>query len=221
MRTHGAQPFPAGTFVGGTQTIGSINRNQWAESCHTFSYANTNFRAAGTYTGRVTYTLSVAMTAVLKGTLVLMTALAVADVTPACAATYLVDDGASAPQESTALLRWRQAAPSRSNDNSLEGAMAVVVRLNLAPWINHSGRVFLALPEQGTTRSRCRGPRSAVFCPGGSYARQSHTGLCGTHYDPDSRRNSDATDRGRWQSPCPVRSGSSFTSRSTWTDISG
>ena len=54
----GAQPFPAGTFVGGTQTIGTINRNQWAESCHTFSYANTNFRAAGTYTGRVTYTLS-------------------------------------------------------------------------------------------------------------------------------------------------------------------
>ena len=54
----GAQPFPAGTFVGGLQTIGTISRNQWAESCHTFSYANTNVRAAGTYTGRVTYTLS-------------------------------------------------------------------------------------------------------------------------------------------------------------------
>jgi hypothetical protein len=54
----GAQPFPAGTFVGGLQTIGTISRNQWAESCHTFSYANTNMRAAGTYTGRVTYTLS-------------------------------------------------------------------------------------------------------------------------------------------------------------------
>lgn len=54
----GAQPFPAGTFVGGTQTIGTINRNQWAESCHTFSYVNSSFVAAGTYTGRVTYTLS-------------------------------------------------------------------------------------------------------------------------------------------------------------------
>lgn len=53
-----SQPFPAGTFVGGTQTIGSIARNQWAESCHTFSYANQNVVAAGTYTGRVTYTLS-------------------------------------------------------------------------------------------------------------------------------------------------------------------
>ena len=54
----GAQPFPAGTFVGGAQTIGSINRNQWAESCHTFRYANTAVFASGTYTGRVTYTLS-------------------------------------------------------------------------------------------------------------------------------------------------------------------
>jgi hypothetical protein len=54
----GAQPFPAGTFNGATQTIGSIVRNQWAESCHTFRYANSNFVASGTYTGRVVYTLS-------------------------------------------------------------------------------------------------------------------------------------------------------------------
>ncbi len=54
----GGQPFPAGTFVGGTQTIGTINRNQWAESCHTFRYANSGFVASGSYTGRVTYTLS-------------------------------------------------------------------------------------------------------------------------------------------------------------------
>ncbi len=54
----GTQPFPAGTFASGTQTIGSISRNQWAESCHTFSYANSSFVAAGTYSGRVTYTLS-------------------------------------------------------------------------------------------------------------------------------------------------------------------
>lgn len=54
----GAQPFPAGTFTGGAQTLGTIARNQWAESCHTFSYANSATRAAGTYTGRVTYTLT-------------------------------------------------------------------------------------------------------------------------------------------------------------------
>lgn len=54
----GAQPFPAGTFTGAVQTIGTIARNQWAESCHTFSYANAAVRPAGTYTGRVTYTLT-------------------------------------------------------------------------------------------------------------------------------------------------------------------
>jgi hypothetical protein len=55
----GAQPFPAGTFVGGsTQTIGTIDRNQWAESCLTFSYANTAVVQGGTYSGTVVYTLS-------------------------------------------------------------------------------------------------------------------------------------------------------------------
>lgn len=53
-----AQPFPAGTFAPGVQAVGSIARNQWAESCHTFSYANTNVVASGTYTGRVTYTVA-------------------------------------------------------------------------------------------------------------------------------------------------------------------
>lgn len=55
----GAQPFPSGAFTGGTQTLASFPVNTWRESCHTFSYANANPAAAGTYTGRVTYTLSV------------------------------------------------------------------------------------------------------------------------------------------------------------------
>ena len=55
----GAQPFPAGTFTGGTQTLASFPVNTWRESCHRFSYANSSVVAAGTYNGRVTYTLSV------------------------------------------------------------------------------------------------------------------------------------------------------------------
>lgn len=55
----GAQPFPSGTFTGsGSQSIGSISRNQWAESCMTFSYLNTTVPGAGTFTGTVTYTLT-------------------------------------------------------------------------------------------------------------------------------------------------------------------
>ena len=55
----GAQPFPSGAFTGGTQTLASFPVNTWRESCHTFSYANANRVAAGTYSGQVTYTLSV------------------------------------------------------------------------------------------------------------------------------------------------------------------
>ena len=55
----GSQPFPAGTFsAGAVQTVGTIAQNHWAESCWTFSYGNTTFPAAGTYTGRVLYTLT-------------------------------------------------------------------------------------------------------------------------------------------------------------------
>jgi len=50
--------FPNGTFTGGTQTLGTFPANTWKEQCMTFSYANTVVPAAGTYTGRATYTLS-------------------------------------------------------------------------------------------------------------------------------------------------------------------
>ena len=51
--------FPGGTFVnGGIQNLGSVGLNRWAESCWTFSYANSRIPAVGTYTGRVLYTLT-------------------------------------------------------------------------------------------------------------------------------------------------------------------
>ncbi|MGH8031643.1 MAG: hypothetical protein ACREO8_04575 [Luteimonas sp.] len=55
----GAQPFPAGAFSGGVQMLASFPVNTFRESCHTFSYANSAIVASGTYTGRVTYTLTV------------------------------------------------------------------------------------------------------------------------------------------------------------------
>ena len=50
--------IPAGTFSGGTQFLRTIAANTYVENCHTFSYANTAVRAAGTYDGRVTYTMT-------------------------------------------------------------------------------------------------------------------------------------------------------------------
>ena len=53
-----AQPVPDGSFIaGGTQFLASFRRNTWRESCLTFFYLN-DPAAAGTYEGRVTYTLA-------------------------------------------------------------------------------------------------------------------------------------------------------------------
>ncbi len=50
--------IPAGSFNGGVQTLATVPGNTYYENCHTFSYGNNAMRAAGTYDGRVTYTLS-------------------------------------------------------------------------------------------------------------------------------------------------------------------
>jgi hypothetical protein len=50
--------IPAGTFNGATQTLATIPANTYIENCHSFSYANSAVRAAGTYNGQVTYTVS-------------------------------------------------------------------------------------------------------------------------------------------------------------------
>lgn len=54
----GAQPIPAGSFTGGTQTLATLLRNTWNESCHSFRYGNDAIVAAGTYNARATYTLA-------------------------------------------------------------------------------------------------------------------------------------------------------------------
>ena len=48
----------AGTFNGGTLTLANIPANRWLENCFTYSYANSVFAAAGSYTGRAVFTLS-------------------------------------------------------------------------------------------------------------------------------------------------------------------
>jgi hypothetical protein len=50
--------IPSGTFTGGSQLLRTIAVNTWVENCLVFSYANATVPAAGTYTGRATYTIS-------------------------------------------------------------------------------------------------------------------------------------------------------------------
>jgi hypothetical protein len=50
--------IPSGAFTGGAQTLLSVARNTWFESCLAFRYLNTQLVPAGTFTGRATFTLT-------------------------------------------------------------------------------------------------------------------------------------------------------------------
>lgn len=50
--------IPSGAFTGGAQTLLSVTRNTWFESCLAFRYLNTQLVPAGTFTGRATFTLT-------------------------------------------------------------------------------------------------------------------------------------------------------------------
>jgi len=87
---------------------------------------------------------------------------------PACAAaeTFRVDDTAALPSETTALLRWRDFAPSGGAQETLEGSIAVAVRLNLTAVLNRTGRLYLVLPKQGTTPVRVSWTTQGRLLPG-------------------------------------------------------
>lgn len=84
----------------------------------------------------------------------------------ALATTYRIDDSATIPLESNAVLRWRQFAPARKLDNTMEGSTIVQVRLNLAPWLKRNGRVFLVLPEQPPGRLNVSWTTQGRMLPG-------------------------------------------------------
>jgi hypothetical protein len=65
------------------------------------------------------------------------------------AKTIRLDDSATQALEPSVSLRWKSAAPSRSGkDNLMVGTTTLRVRLNVMPWLRHSGRIYLNLPAQ-------------------------------------------------------------------------
>ena len=92
-------------------------------------------------------------------------ALALAAV-PVAAATYRIDDSASIPRETTALLGWRSAVPSRDGDDTLQGTIGVALRLDVSAWRSKSGRIYLVLPEQTTSGVRLAWRTQGRLLPG-------------------------------------------------------
>lgn len=74
--------------------------------------------------------------------------LALLGAAPCPAATFVVDDSSSIPFETQVNTRWREGAGGRQMGNDIEGAATITIRLNLAPWLNRNGRIYLALPQQ-------------------------------------------------------------------------
>ncbi|WP_143684608.1 hypothetical protein [Variovorax sp. KK3] len=76
--------------------------------------------------------------------------LAVAAASPSGAATYRVDDTGTYLSQPATPMRWRQLAPGRAGDNTVEGRVTVALRLNLSPWLNRPARVYMGLaPTEG------------------------------------------------------------------------
>lgn len=68
----------------------------------------------------------------------------------ASAATYRVDDTGTYLSQPSTQMRWRQLAPGRAGDHTVEGRVTVALRLNLSPWLNRPARLYMALaPTEG------------------------------------------------------------------------
>lgn len=67
---------------------------------------------------------------------------------PAVGATFRVDDSLTLPSNAQTTMRWKSAAPTRADASIVEGAVTVTVRLNLAPWLNKNGQIYMVLPQQ-------------------------------------------------------------------------
>jgi hypothetical protein len=76
--------------------------------------------------------------------------LALGAMLPAAAATYRIDDTGTFATQPVTPMRWRQLAPSRAGDHTLDGRVTVQLRLNLSQWVSRPARIYLSLaPTDG------------------------------------------------------------------------
>jgi hypothetical protein len=65
------------------------------------------------------------------------------------AKTIAIDDSGTQSLDPTVGLRWRSPSPPRSGtDNLMVGTATIRVRINVMPWLRHTGRIYLNLPAQ-------------------------------------------------------------------------
>jgi hypothetical protein len=75
------------------------------------------------------------------------------------AGTFRVDDSGTRVSAPLVPMRWRTLVPGRGSDNTAEGQLQVALRLNVLPWINQRGRIYMTLapaPSGDTIRATWR-----------------------------------------------------------------
>jgi len=69
-------------------------------------------------------------------------------VLPALAGTTRIDDSATLPYAAPLTVHWEQPSPRPPLNNFMRGTLTLRVKLNVAPWLRRSGRIYLTLPAQ-------------------------------------------------------------------------
>ena len=65
------------------------------------------------------------------------------------AKTTTIDDSGTQSLEPSVSLRWKSPTPPHAGaDNLMIGTTTIRVRINVMPWLRHTGRIYLNLPAQ-------------------------------------------------------------------------
>lgn len=88
------------------------------------------------------------MSSATTGSLWLLCWLLLVGAQPAAARTTAIDDSGTLPYDTQLLMHWEQPAPRRPLNNLMSGTLTLHVKLNVAPWLKRSGRIYMVLPAQ-------------------------------------------------------------------------
>jgi hypothetical protein len=67
---------------------------------------------------------------------------------PAFAKTTVIDDSGTLPYNAALAMHWQEFAPHGPAGNLMVGVLQLRVRLNVAAFLRHTGRIYLVLPAQ-------------------------------------------------------------------------
>lgn len=89
---------------------------------------------------------------------------------PALAATFRISETGTVVNQPVVNMRWRHLVPGRGADNTVEASVRVDLRLDLTPWLNRPGRIYMVLAPVTTDRVLVRWTTQGRLLPGTLYS---------------------------------------------------